>query len=255
LTTRYDESFFPMAFFGTMHEGGHALYDQGLLPEHEGTPLGDAVSLGIHESQSRLWENLVGRSRPFWKHFFPVVRQTFPHVLDDVTEEEFYRGVNEVKPSFIRVEADEVHYNLHIMLRFEIERDLFRGALKPEETPEVWRKRMQEYVGATPTNDSLGVLQDIHWAMGLMGYFPTYALGNLYAAQFMSTVRREIPDLEGRIASGDLKSLLDWLRRKIHNPGMTLRAEELVKEVTGAPLDATHFVSYLERKYGEIYGF
>lgn len=253
LTTRYDESYFPTAFFGTMHEGGHALYDQGLPVEHEGTPLGEPVSLGIHESQSRLWENLVGRSRPFWKHFFPAVKQAFPEALADVGEEEFYRGVNVVKPSLIRIEADEVHYSLHIMLRFEIERDLFRGAISADDTPRIWRQRMKEYIGIEPPTDSDGVLQDIHWAMGIFGYFPTYALGNLYAAQFMNAAGRDLPDLEGRVARGDLSTLLEWLRRKIHARGMTWQAEDLVREVTGAPLDASHFVAYLEHKYGEIY--
>ena len=255
LTTRFDENYFPMAFFGTMHEGGHALYEQGLPVEHEGTPRGETVSLGIHESQSRLWENMVGRSRPFWKFFFPRVQAVFPDALGDVSQEEFYRAVNEVKPSLIRVEADEVSYNLHIMLRFEIERDLFRGVLQAEDTPAVWRERMRDYVGTVPPTDSLGVLQDIHWSMGYFGYFATYALGNLYAAQFVDAARRDLPDLEAKLASGNLLSLLSWLRTNIHSQGMTWRAEDLVRRVTGAPLDASHFVAYLEKKYGEIYGF
>jgi carboxypeptidase Taq len=254
LTTRYDEAFFPMAFFGTMHEGGHALYEQGLPLRHEGTPMGETVSLGIHESQSRLWENMVGRSRPFWRHFYPVVREAFPDALSDVSEEELYRGVNEVRPSHIRVEADEVSYNLHIILRFEIERDLLRGAHKPEDAPELWNRLMQEYVGILPPDDSVGVLQDIHWSMGLFGYFPTYTLGNLYAAQFMAKVSEDLSGFDERIASGHLQDLTRWLRERIHEQGMTWQAEDLVRQVTGGPLDAGHFVTYLERKFGEIYG-
>lgn len=255
LTTRYDEHYMPMSFFGTLHEGGHALYEQGLLPLHEGTPMGETVSLGIHESQSRMWENMVGRGRPFIRHFFPVIRAEFPDALADVTDEEFYRGVNAVKPSFIRVEADEVFYNLHIVLRFEIERDLIRGALRPEDAPETWRRLMQQYVGVLPPTDAEGVLQDIHWSMGLMGYFPTYSLGNLYAAQFLSAARKAMPDLPDRLAAGQLQDLTAWLRANIHSLGMTYTAGDLVKQVAGSPLDAKYFGDYLTEKFGEIYGF
>lgn len=255
LTTRFSEDFFNTALFGTMHEGGHALYEQGLPAEHDGTPLGDSVSLGIHESQSRLWENQVGRGRAFWRHLFPAVREMFPDALHDVTEEEFYRGVNEAKPSMIRVEADELFYNMHIMLRFEIERGLIRGDIRPSDAPQAWRERMKEYVGIVPGTDTEGVLQDIHWSMGLFGYFATYSLGNLYAAQFMDTISREIPGLDDMIAAGDLKPLREWLREKIHLKGKRMWAEDLVQEVTGEPLNADYLIRYLEAKFGEIYGF
>lgn len=255
LTNRYDESFFSTSFFGLMHEGGHGLYEQGLPPEHEGTPAGDSVSLGIHESQSRLWENQVGRGRPFWRYYFPVVREAFPEALGDVTADEFWRAVNESKPSLIRVEADEVFYNLHIMLRFELERDLFRGLIRAEETPALWKERMETDIGVRPEKDSEGVLQDIHWSMGLMGYFPTYALGNLYAAQLLAAARRALPDLDERIGRGDLRTLLDWLRANVHAHGMTYRAPDLIREVTGEAPNPDYFMQYLEAKYAEIYQF
>jgi len=254
LTVRYDESFFNAAFFGLMHEGGHGLYEQGLPSAHEGTPAGEAVSLGIHESQSRLWENQVGRSRAFWRHFFPFVREEFPDALRDVTEEEMWRAVNEAKPSLIRVEADEVYYNLHIMLRFEIERGLLLGTVRPADTPALWKERMEQYVGVRSDTDADGVLQDIHWSGGMIGYFPTYSLGNLYAAQFLAAARKAIPDLDERIGRGDLRGLLAWLRTNIHAHGMTWRAPELVEKVTGEAPNPDYLVSYLERKYAEVYG-
>lgn len=254
MTTRYDEEDFRGSLFGVMHEAGHGLYEQGLDPRNFGTPMGEAASTGIHESQSRLWENLVGRSRAFWKNYYPKLQAAFPEALSQLSSEAFYFSVNEVEPSLIRTEADEVTYNLHILLRFEIEQALFSGALEVAELPGVWTKKMQEYLGITPPDDAQGVLQDVHWSCGLFGYFPTYTLGNLYAAQIFATARREVPDLEGKIGRGELRPLREWLREKIHRHGMLLRPNALCEKVTGEPLNARHFNAYLKAKFGELYG-
>jgi carboxypeptidase Taq len=254
LTTRYDETDFRGALFGTMHEAGHGLYEQGFDPRHTYTPMAEAASTAIHESQSRMWENLVGRSRAFWTHYYPKLRAFFPGALDRLSLDDFYFAVNEVEPSFIRTEADEVTYNLHIMVRFEIEHGLFSGKISVSELPSLWNRKMEEYLGITPPNDAQGVLQDTHWSIGLFGYFPTYALGNLYAAQFFEAAKREIPDLEGKIARGDLLPLREWLRKRIHERGMFHRPKELCREVTGTTLDAGHFTRYLETKFGALYG-
>lgn len=248
ITTRYDEHFFPTAFFGTLHEAGHALYNQGLPPEHWGTPRGRSVSLGIHESQSRLWENLVGRSLGFWRHFFPRAQELFP-VLADVSLEDFHRAVNLVKPSLIRTEADEVTYNLHIIFRFELERDLINGRLAVSDLPEAWNLKMQEYLGLTPPDYRLGVMQDVHWSAGLFGYFPTYTLGNLYAAQFYAKAHRELGNLEEQFARGDFAPLLHWLRERIHSQGSRYRPRELVRQVTGEDLDSRFLEEYLRGKF------
>src|SRR5690606_32313231 len=202
LTTRYDENFFSQAFFGTLHEAGHGIYEQGLDRDQFGTPMGHSVSLGIHESQSRMWENFVGRSRPFWQHFFVPAQERFPAALRDVSLEEFYAAINDVRPSLIRVEADEVTYNLHIMLRFELEQPLIAGDLQPADVPGVWNETFQRYCGITPENDAVGCMQDVHWSAGLIGYFPTYALGNMYAAQFFARAGNELGDLSGQFAAG-----------------------------------------------------
>lgn len=254
LTTRYDEHFFPSAIFGTMHEAGHGMYEQGLPAEHLFTPRGRAASLGIHESQSRLWENVVGRSRAFWEHFYPETRAAFPEALSDVSLDQFYRAINTVSPSFIRVEADEVTYNLHIILRFELERGLLDGKIAVNDLPEAWKTKMKELLGVVPTKDSDGCLQDIHWSMGAIGYFPTYALGNLYAAQFYAAAMKAMPDLTDRIGRGELRPLLDWLRQNIHRYGQLYRAGDLVKKVTGAPLSIEPYLNYLYGKFGPIYG-
>jgi carboxypeptidase Taq len=232
ITTRYDEHAFGQAFFGTLHETGHALYDQGLPVEHWGTPRGDSVSLGIHESQSRLWENLVGRSLGFWQFFYPRVQEAFP-VIQDVPLETFHFAVNEVKPSLIRTEADEVTYNLHILLRFELERASLNDELQVDDLPGAWAEKMQAYLGLTPPDFSRGVMQDIHWSAGLFGYFPTYTLGNLYAAQFFARAEADLGDLEEKFARGDFVPLLAWLKDRIHAQGQRLRARPLVREVTG----------------------
>jgi carboxypeptidase Taq len=255
LTTRYTATLPTQSLFGIIHEAGHGLYEQGQDPAFEGTPRGQSVSLGIHESQSRLWENMIGRSRPFWRFFFPKFVETFPEQMKDVTEDAFYAAINRVAPSLIRVEADEVTYNLHVLLRFEIERGLFTDAIAVEDLPPVWNARMKEYLGITPPDDRHGVLQDIHWAHGSFGYFPTYTLGNLYAAQFYyKGIKRDLPDLEDRVARGELLPLRAWLRDHIHRLGMTHRAPDLVQHVTGQPLSAAHFLTYIQQKFGALYG-
>ncbi len=254
LTTRYREDYFPSAFFGVLHEGGHGLYEQGLDPAYFGTPMGDAVSLGIHESQSRLWENMVGRSLAFWKRFFPLAQEMFPEALKDVSVEQFHWAVNDVRPSLIRVEADEVTYNLHIMVRFELEPALLTGDLPVDEVPGAWNARYREYLGVEPSNDAEGCLQDIHWSAGLIGYFPTYTLGNVFAAQFLEAARAELGDLDAMFAAGEFRPLLDWLRRNIHRRGRQYRSNRLVEVVTGKPPDPSALIRYLNDKYTALYG-
>ena len=254
LTTRYNPRFFSEAFFGTLHEAGHGIYDQGLSAAHRGTPMGESVSLGIHESQSRMWENFVGRSRGFWAHFFPAVQDAFPDALTGVSEGDFYAAVNVVAPSFIRVEADEATYNLHIMLRFEIEQALIDGGLKAEDVPGVWNETFENYLGLTPPDDAMGCLQDIHWSGGGIGYFPTYALGNLYAAQFFERAREEVGDLNAQFAEGQFEPLKNWLTEKIYLQGQRHRASDLVEVVTGKPLSYEPLMRHLRAKYEPLYG-
>ncbi len=254
LTTRYNPRHFNESFFGTLHEAGHGIYEQGLDPGQFGTPLGSAASLGIHESQSRTWENQVGRSRPFWEHFFPRARQVFPEALRDINLEEFYFAINEVQMSFIRVEADEVTYNLHIILRFELEQALLKGDLKPADVPSAWNERFQKSFQLTPASDRLGCLQDIHWSMGGLGYFPTYTLGNLYAAQFMERARDDLGDLDNDFRRGEFGRLRGWLNETIHRPGQRYRPGELCEHVTGKPLTHRPLLAYLRSKYAPLYG-
>jgi carboxypeptidase Taq len=253
VTTRVHEHDLQACLFSCIHEGGHGLYDQGLDPRYFGTPLGDSVSLGIHESQSRMWENCVGRSRPFWRFFYPMLQQTFHHQLRSLDGEQFYAAINRVKPSLIRVEADELTYNLHIMLRFEIEQDLIEGKTRPEDLPGIWNQKMEEYLGIVPSNDAEGVLQDVHWSFGAFGYFPTYTLGNLYSVQFYEQAKLEIPHLEDEIAAGQLMVLQRWLGQKIHRWGRMFTPDHLSRRVTGKSLDPEPFLSYVEKKYGELY--
>ncbi|MFD3004122.1 carboxypeptidase M32 [Thermus tengchongensis] len=253
ITTRYFEDFFNAGIFGTLHEMGHALYEQGLPKEHWGTPRGEAVSLGVHESQSRTWENLVGRSLGFWERFFPRAKELFPS-LQDVALEDFHRAVNAVEPSLIRVEADEVTYNLHILVRLELELALFRGELALEDLPGAWAEKYRAYLGVAPKDYKDGVMQDVHWSGGLFGYFPTYTLGNLYAAQFFRKAQEELGDLEGLFRQGEFRPFLDWSRRKIHAEGSRLRPRALVERVTGTPPSAQPFLAYLEAKYRALYG-
>jgi carboxypeptidase Taq len=254
ITARYDENFFPMAFFAVMHEAGHGLYEQGLPVEHYGLPLGEVVSLGIHESQSRLWENMVGRCRAFWRHYFPRAQELFPLALGHVAEDDFYFAINEVRPSLIRVEADEVTYNLHILIRFELELDMIAGDLRAPDLPAAWNEKYRKYLGIAPPDDAQGVLQDVHWSGGLIGYFPTYALGNLYAAQFFAQARSELGDLDAMFERGEFLPLRDWLRAKIHSQGHRYTAAELVERVTGQPLRHEPLVRHLQEKFSALYG-
>ncbi|MHB1845206.1 MAG: carboxypeptidase M32, partial [Deltaproteobacteria bacterium] len=254
LTNRFREDDPLPGIFGALHEGGHGLYEQGFAPEIHGTPLAEACSFGLHESQSRLWENLVGRSRPFWRHFFPELRHRFPAALADCDAEGFYAAVNEVRPTYIRVEADEVTYNLHIAVRLRLEAALVGGDLAVKDLPAAWSEAMQAQLGLTPPDDAQGVLQDIHWAWGDLGYFPTYTLGNLYAASLLRAAERDLPGLWDGIERGELSPLREWLRRKIHARGHLEEAEPTVRAATGEGLTEEPFVDYLWEKYGELYG-
>lgn len=253
VTTRVFEKDLPSCLFSCIHEGGHGLYDQGLDPRYYGSPLGESVSLGIHESQSRLWENCVGRSRAFWHCFYPILQQTFPQQLGTVPLDLFYAAINRASPSLIRVEADELTYNLHIMLRVEIEQALIENRVQPDDLPELWNEKMQSYLGIVPEQDAEGVLQDVHWSMGAFGYFPTYTLGNLYAVQFFEQAKQELPQLEEHIAAGQLVPLRRWLEQKIHRWGRMFTPDHLARRVTGKGVSPEPFLHYLEGKYRELY--
>ena len=254
LTTRYNPNHFSDAFYGILHEAGHGIYDQGLPREQYGLPTGADVSLGIHESQSRMWENQVGRSRPFWDHLYPKARQVFPAALSDVPLADFFAAINEVRPSLIRVEADEVTYNLHILIRFELENALIEENLQVADLPEAWNEKYRHYLGIEPATDAEGVLQDIHWSAGLFGYFPTYTLGNLYAAQFFARARADLGDLDGQFRRGEFGRLREWLRSNIHCHGRRYSPAELAQRVTGKPLSHEPLMEHLNGKFGELYG-
>jgi carboxypeptidase Taq len=254
ITTRYSERFFNEAFFGILHEAGHAIYDQGLRSDQYGLPLGEAVSLGIHESQSRLWENLVGRSRAFWEHFLAPARERFPAALGDVSLDDFCFAINAVEPSLIRVEADEATYNLHILIRFELERALLGQDLVVADLPGAWKEKCRQYLGIEPPNDAEGVLQDVHWSAGLVGYFPTYSLGNLYAAQFFAAADRQLGGLAPQFARGEFGPLRGWLRENIHQHGHRYSSEELVQRATGSPLSHVPLMTHLRTKLEPLYG-
>ncbi|MFP4501485.1 MAG: carboxypeptidase M32 [Candidatus Hydrogenedentota bacterium] len=254
ITTRFDPEDLFSALTGSIHEGGHALYEQGFREEDARTILAEAPSLGIHESQSRLWENMVGRSLPFWRCYARVYHEHFPGQLEGVAPEDFHRAINKVACSLIRVEADECTYNLHIILRFEIERALIEGAMKPADVPEAWNAKVKELLGLDVPTDTLGCLQDIHWSHGAMGYFPTYALGNLYAAQLFEKIRQELPDLDAKVEAGDFTPLLTWLREHVHTVGRRKLAPAIVRDATGQELSPEPFLDYLEQKYGALYG-
>ncbi len=253
LTTRYFEHNLE-GLFATMHECGHGLYERGISLDLERTPLARGTSLGMHESQSRTWENLVGRSLPFWRHFFPRLQELFPETVEGIDLDEWYRHVNTVEPSLIRVEADEATYNLHIILRFELEQDILAGRVKLEELSEAWRARMQEYLGIEVPDDRQGVLQDVHWASGSIGYFPTYALGNLVSAQIWERVLEDIPDLHEQFEQGEFGALRAWLGEHIYRHGRKYTPKELLERVVGGPLDPEPYLRYLREKLGGIYG-
>jgi len=254
ITSRYDTRDIFAGLYACLHEGGHALYEQGLPAARRDDPSGQAASLGIHESQSRLWENHVGRSREFAAWALPRLREAFGGPFLDCEDHELYRAANVVRRSLIRIEADEVTYNLHIILRMEIERALLRRDLAAEDVAAVWREKMREGLGIEPRTDAEGALQDIHWSMGALGYFPTYTLGNLYAAQMWQTLRRDVPGAEAGLARGEFAPVLGWLREHIHVRGSVLRADDLCREATGATLRVEPYLEYLNAKFGALYG-
>lgn len=252
VTTRFHEDDLFSAIFGTIHEGGHGLYELGIDPAYHGSSLGEGTSLGIHESQSRTWENLIGRSLPFWRHRFPELKRIFPDQLKDIDAETFGRAVNRVQPSLIRIEADEVTYSLHVILRFELELALVNRTLEVKDLPEAWNDLMEQLLGIRPPSDADGVLQDVHWSMGAVGYFPTYALGNLFGAQFFNRMKQDIPDVDKRIGEGDLLSIRRWQQEHLHRHGAVYTAPELVRRVTGEALNPRYFIDYLERKFSRL---
>ncbi len=256
ITTRYNPNRLNDALFGTVHEAGHALYEMGIeSKKHFGMPVGEAASLGIHESQSRMWENMVGRSKAFWTYYFPIAQGMFRESIGNVEFEDFYRAINVVEPSYIRVEADEVTYNLHILLRFEMERAILNGDIKIKDVANEWNSRFEKYFGLAVDKDANGCLQDVHWSAGLMGYFPTYALGNIYAAQFFAQAKKDMPDLEQNFENGNYLGLREWLRTNIHQHGLRFRAIDLCKRVTGESLSHKPMMDYMNKKFGEIYNF
>jgi carboxypeptidase Taq len=253
ITTRVYSDKLSSAMFGTLHETGHAMYELGSDRNLDRTPLLGGASAGIHESQSRMWENLVGRSYPFWQWIYPRLQEIFPAQLNNVSLDAFYKGINKVQPSLIRVEADEATYNLHIMLRFELELALMEGSLALSDLPEVWNSRFKEYLGVTPTDNTTGVLQDVHWSSGMIGYFHSYALGNLIAAQLWELINKDIPDLSEQIRRGEFAPWLAWLREKIHKHGSKFEPQELIQRVTGSKIDPAPYMRYLTKKYSHIY--
>ncbi|OBZ17442.1 MULTISPECIES: carboxypeptidase M32 [Bacillales] len=252
ITTRYLEDDVTSALFGTIHEGGHALYEQNIMEELIGTTLCTGTSMGIHESQSRFWENVIGRSRPFWNRYFGEMQKRFPGQLD-VSVDHFYRGNNVVQPSLIRIEADELTYNLHIIIRYEMEKLIFNEGVKAADLPAIWNEKYKEYLGITPPNDAEGVLQDVHWSGGAFGYFPSYSLGNMYAAQIADTMERELQGFWSNVESGELHPIKEWLTERIYKYGKLRTPSELIQSVTGKPLDPQHLVTYLTNKYTDIY--
>jgi len=253
ITTRYLNDDGGSALFSTMHEAGHAMYGQGIASKFNRHPLSGAASLAIHESQSRLWENLVGRSKEFWSYFYPSAQMLFPEILENVSMNDFYRGINKVEPSMVRVEADEATYNMHIMLRLEIEMGLMEGTMQVADLPEIWNTKMHDYLGITPRNDAEGVLQDVHWSGGMIGYFPTYALGNLASVQLWDKMLEENPNVPDEIAQGKFDTILGWMRDHIHQYGAKYEPQELMVMATGSKITPEPYINYLKTKYGEIY--
>jgi carboxypeptidase Taq len=253
ITTRYESDFLNPALFSTLHETGHGLYEQNVGESLEGSLLASGASHGLHESQSRMWENVVGRSRGFWEHFYPQLQQAFPEQLKNVDLGTFYKAVNKVDPSLIRVEADEVTYNLHIMLRFEMELALLEGSISVDEAPEAWNQKMQSYLGIVPPTDSEGILQDIHWSSGLMGYFTTYSLGNILSIQLFDMAVKQRPEIPQEIGHGQFNTLRGWLEENLYRHGRKFEPNELVERITGEPIQSRSYMRYLKEKFGEIY--
>ncbi len=253
VTTKYDEKDFRTAVFGTIHEGGHALYEQNIDASLIGTPLCTGTSMGIHESQSLFWENFVGRNEYFWKNNYETFKSYANGQFDQVSVDDYYRAINVAGPSLIRIEADEMTYPLHIIIRYEIEKGLFSDQLQVKDLPEIWNEKMQEYLGIQPKNDAEGVLQDIHWSGGDFGYFPSYALGYIYAAQLKEAMVKDIPDFDGKLAEGNMLPIKEWLTEKVHKHGKTKQPIEIIKDVTGEGLNAAHLIKYLNTKYRDVY--
>ncbi len=254
ITTRYQEDNFVESLYAVIHETGHGLYEQGRMQDWPDLPVSESLTMGIHESQSLFWERMIAQARPFLTHFFPLFAETFPEQMKGVSVDTLYAAINRVVPSLIRVEADEVTYPLHVILRFEMEKGIFDGSLSVEDLPEVWNQKMKEYLGVEPATDREGVLQDVHWSGGAFGYFPSYTLGAMYACQFYRTLKRDIPDIEDQVSQGKLKPVKEWLNKNIHKRGRLYSAEGLCELVTGEMLNPEHFIGYLKGKYGELYG-
>ncbi|GIN85714.1 carboxypeptidase M32 [Heyndrickxia sporothermodurans] len=253
VTTRYDEQDWRTAVFGTIHEGGHALYEQNISKDLIGTSLCEGTSMGIHESQSLFYENIVGRDLSFWKHNYPLLKKYAEGQFDDVELTQFYQAINESKPSFIRIEADMLTYPLHIIIRYEIEKGLFNDEFEVKDLPEIWNDKYEEYLGIRPENDAQGVLQDVHWSGGSFGYFPSYALGYMYAAQFKNAMLQDLPNYDDLLASGHLKPIQEWLTKNIHQFGKMKKPLEILKDVTGEGLNARYLIDYLTNKYTKVY--
>ncbi|MEO5684236.1 MAG: carboxypeptidase M32 [Chitinophagaceae bacterium] len=255
LTTRIDENDFSNMTWSCIHECGHGLYEQGLPEGGYGLPLGEFTSLSIHESQSRLWENNVGRSLDSWRYFYPLAQQSFPEPLKDITLEQFYKGINKVQPSFIRTEADELTYHFHVLIRYELEKKLLEGSLQVKDIPAYWNEQYSKLLGVTVPDDRQGCLQDVHWSHGSFGYFPTYSLGSFYAAQFFAAAQHNIPNLDNAITNGNYKPLLEWLRISVHTHGRRFTSEQLCERISGQPLNIDYFIDYAHQKYKSIYAF
>ena len=253
VTTRVDENDFAYMLWSTIHEGGHALYEQGLSSEDYGLPTGSYISLSIHESQSRLWENHVGRSKEYWNYWFPVLKGEFPQNLKKVDLDKFYAGINRIAPNLIRTEADELHYHFHVLIRYEIEKGLIEGSLSTDDLDTVWNEKYKEYLGISATDANSGILQDVHWGHGSFGYFPTYSLGSFYAAQFFNQAEKDIPKLRKKLSRGKTEALLQWLRENIHQHGRRYEADELCNRITGESLNVDHFLAYAQDKFLNIY--
>lgn len=253
ITTRINENDFANMLWSCIHEGGHALYEQGLPESEYGLPLGEYCSLSIHESQSRLWENCIGRGEAFWQHNYPLLQKYFPAQLKNITGQQFYKAINQVKPSLIRTEADEVTYHFHVMIRYEIEKMLIEGSIAAKDIPACWNEKYKKYLGVTVPDDKQGCLQDVHWSHGSFGYFATYSIGSLYAAQIYSAISLEISSLNTDISAGNLQPVLDWLKLHIYDYGRFYNSEELCEKATGQKLNAQHFINYATAKFQNIY--